>query len=313
MFVDFFDLNTKKIVVQSCYNMTKYIRNIQTFRNCIEPGIQQLTSLTKYTGNTEIEKQILNQSILCFYNIFYSIKVYKLFLSDDKIWEKVNQYGVFDNLTQILEIFLRMIRGKNLVGDSSHDHSKTNIGSYMEIFKSVMKVLQIVSEGSITISNNLLNGSMMELIYSFLKEELDFSSNENSSESHNDIDRSKSNISGHHIFHEIFPFLYLFFQKQEKTNIISNPNDNFNPSTEEKAIRLIIDNKSDVYKFFSTKIIPLIVNNFVSISSSHISIKVLKLINIYIFHSSGENLKTYLDSWKLANILSSIFYKFNKM
>src|SRR5688572_6270742 len=79
LFVDFFDINIKKYVTQSCYNMTKFVKNNTNYKKFIEPGLPSLTSLTKLSGSSDLEKNILNQAILCFYNILTCFKNYKLF------------------------------------------------------------------------------------------------------------------------------------------------------------------------------------------------------------------------------------------
>jgi hypothetical protein len=256
--------------------MTKHIKKYETFMNKIYPGLAALTSLTKFGDNDEIDKVILDKAISCFYKIIISAKNYKLFLSDSKIWEKITSYGLLNNLMEVIVFFFKMLT------DSSK-FSKTFIGLYMDIFKNTMKIFKSLCEESAIISNILLEMNILEIIYSIFKEELEFSlSNKNS------LNKVKS--SSHNIFNELLPFLYSLFPN--KNNLI-------------KEDRMIIDNNSNVFHFFSKKILSILIKNLVNISTSQLSLKTLKLINVYCYFSKTDNISTYLDPQNLANIMSS--------
>ena len=60
-------------------------------------------------GNTEIEKFILDQSILCFYNVIYSIRTYNLSKNELGIYNQLIQYGILDNLFEVLASFLNIL------------------------------------------------------------------------------------------------------------------------------------------------------------------------------------------------------------
>lgn len=281
MFVDFFDSNIKKYVINSCYNMTRYTKKWEIFQKAILPGLPSLTSMTKLYGNSELDKSILDKAILSFYNILQGIKNYKLYTQDESIWETVIQYGLADNLLEILFTFFKML---NSTGSNSSS-SGNNSSVYMDTFKNIIKTFQLLCEQSAKISNMLINMNIMETIYSILKEELEMTTMGS-----NSLDKGRASSSHHTIFNELFPFLHSFFPQPDSKN------------TKE---RVITDNSSRVFILFSEKIIPLLIDNFVNISSSNLSIKVLKLINIYCYYSNNQNLSMYIEPLKLANIMSS--------
>ncbi len=96
--IDFFDLNLRKSALKACVNMTRVINNMDYIKKFIIPAIPSLTSLTKFIGNSEIEKTILDQAVLCFYNIVYCIKTYNLITQTQNFYTTLIMYGLLENL-----------------------------------------------------------------------------------------------------------------------------------------------------------------------------------------------------------------------
>lgn len=265
-FVDFFDLNLKRYVIITCVNMCKWIKTLETFNEKVKPALLGLTGLTKFCGNSELEKFILDQAIQCFYSIINSAKNNKFYINDFNVFEEIIQYGLVDNLFEVLNNFMRMME------------ENKNVAIYLDTFKNIVKVLQMLCENSSNISNLLINMNILEMIYHILKGELNHSSTNNN-----------INSANHSIFNEIFPLIISFF-----------PNNNTNSQK-----RLITDNTSHVYLFFAQKILPILINNFIHISSSGTTFKIVKIIKLFISFSNNVHINMFLDPLKVANILSS--------
>jgi len=53
------------------------------------------------SGNSEIEKNILDRGILCFYYIINNIKAYNIQTQEPDILQRVMQHGLLDNLFEV--------------------------------------------------------------------------------------------------------------------------------------------------------------------------------------------------------------------
>jgi hypothetical protein len=257
--------------------MTRYIRRYETLQDKILPAIPSLTTMTKFSLNmSELDKTILDKSILSFYNIFNCIKSYKLCEVDKQIVEKVTQYGLLDNLIEILDTFFKTLKDTEL--NKKIQLNKSNSIILMDTFKNIIKIFQLLCEQSENFTNNLINMNVLEMIYTILKEELEISNG-----------KSYSHNSHHSVVNELLPFLQSLFIESKNT----------------APTQIYLDNETKLFIFFSQKMIPLLIDNYVNISSSSISIKIIKLLKHYCFHAKLQTLEKYVNSSKVANILSS--------
>ena len=69
--IDFFDLNLRKSALKACVNMSKAFNGVEQVKKFMIPALPSLANLTKYSGNSEIEKNILDLAVQCYYNIIY--------------------------------------------------------------------------------------------------------------------------------------------------------------------------------------------------------------------------------------------------
>jgi hypothetical protein len=257
--------------------MTKSIRRYEVLQDKILPAIPSLTTMTKFSFNmSEHDKIIIDKSILSFLNIFNSIKSLKLLEKDRQIVDKIIQNGLLDNLIEILDTFFKTLIDNEL--NKKIQLNKSNSIILMDTFKNIIKIFQLLCEQSENFNNTLINMNVLEMIYTILKEELCISNS-----------KSNSQNSHHSVVNELLRFLQSLFI--ESKNIIPT--------------QTYIDNQTKLFVFFSEKMIPLLIENYVNISSSSISIKIIKLLKIYCLHAKFDTLEKYLNSSKVANILSS--------
>ncbi len=230
--------------------------------------------LNKYFGNSEVEKFILDKSIVCFYNIINSIKNFNFHSQDKKILINLIQYGFLNNLFDVLTTFLK------LLNDEKPTDNK-NINIYLDTLKNILKVFESLCSQSSEITNLILNMNILQIVNTILLKELGL---------HNsDQIRNKLGSSHHAILNEIFALLNSFFpnkDSKEQDKIVSEQNKQF-------------------YLFFSEKIINILVKEIINIPSSNTVIQVIKLVEMYINYSQNEFIITFVDQSKLSNICAS--------
>lgn len=100
--IDFFDLNLRRSAVKACVNMSISANSKDHIRKYVLPAIPSLSNMAKLSGNSDIEKNILDRAILCFYYIISNIKNYGIQSQDPEIYQKVMQYGLLDNLFEVI-------------------------------------------------------------------------------------------------------------------------------------------------------------------------------------------------------------------
>lgn len=241
-------------------------------------------------GNTEIEKFILDQSILCFYNVIHSIRTYNLSKNDMAIYNQLIQYGILDNLFEVLASFL------NILNDDSKSTANKNLNIYVDTFKNILKVFEILCSQSVDITNLVLNMNILEIINTILFKELGF------------LDQkpkfSGSNIS---IFAEIFALLISFFPS---TNL--SKSQQHVSKKEHFHTKLMSESNKNYYIYFSEKILSILVKNIVNMPSTSSILEVIHLIELYVTYSPKDQIIIYIDPVKLSNISSSTIIYLNK-
>ena len=221
-----------------------------------------------------MEKFILDKSILCFYNIITSIKIYNFQNKDKKVLLNLIQYGFLNNLFDVLTKFLKLLNDENPVDNKS-------INIYLDTLKNILKVFEILCSQSSEMTNLILNMNILDIIYSILLKELGLDNSEQI--------KNKLGSSHHTILSEIFSLLNSFFPNtcsKEPDKIISQINKQF-------------------YLFFSEKILNILVKEIINIPSSNTVIQVIKLVEMYINYSQIEFISTFIDESKLSNICAS--------
>jgi hypothetical protein len=276
--IDFFDLNLRKSALKACVNMTKAINNMDYIKKFIIPAVPSLTCLTKLIGNTEIEKGILDQAVLCFFNIVYCVKTYNLQANNQDFYTNMIQYGLLENLFEVFEKFIKS--DKEEVNQTSNNNignsAKGGVNIYQETFKNILKLFETFCSLSPDITNLLLNMNILEIIYGVLAKELG---------STNNI-KSKLSSNSHSAYNELFTLLVSFF-----------------PNKKSKTVdKLLSANNKNFFMYFSEKILSLLVNNIVNIPSSNTMVQIMKLLEMYITYSPTEYILTYIDPVKLSNI-----------
>lgn len=258
LFIDFFDTNIKRDVIKICLNLSKYIRNLDSFHKFVTPALPGLISLTKlYDNPSETERLIFEYAVRSFLNFSTSIS----FTRED--YSTFISLRLVENLMDFMSKYLIEVKGLS------------NKKNFQETFKNVVKLLQFMCESSREIINLLISMNLMQLIHTVIKNELD-------------VGTGKILMANQAILVEIFNFLFSFF-----------------PQDGSKESNLLIDNSSHVYMYFSENILPILLDNFVYLSSTVITNKILKLVNVYVFHSCADKISTFVHQSKLANILKS--------
>jgi hypothetical protein len=293
--IDFFDLNLRKSALKACVNMTKALNNFDYIKKFVFPAIPSLTNLTRYTGNSEIEKSIVDLAVQCFYNIAYYVKIYNLALNQNNFCSQLIQYGLLDILYELFNKFLDTGKddtGKESGGSLNVAKFSTNI--LHDTFKNILKLFEILSSLSADVSNLLLNMNILEVIYSILCKELgvnvSVSVNESKTASNNQSQlisptkKISSNSTSYYL--ELFALLISFF-----------------PGKKSKGQdRLLSPSNKNYFLYFSDKILSLLINNVVNIPSSNTMVSLMKLLEMYVQNSPNEFIITYIDPVKLSNI-----------
>lgn len=301
-FIDFFDFNLRKSALKACLNMSKIGNNIDHVKKHILPAAQNLTSLTKLTGNTEIEKSLIDLAIQCFYHIVSGTRNYNYSVDLNDFCKELTQYGLLSNL---FDIFLRFIKvddekieskgnndnQSNII--SSNSTSKNNIMNVnVDTIKTILKLFDLFCTISPDITNFLLEHNTLELIYKVLRKELGQNSHNNE---HNDntVSKSKLSSSSHSLYFEIFGLLISFF-----------PGRNTNCHKKQPLNRIMSPENKNHFLYFSENILTLLIDNILHIPSSSTTLSLVKLISMYCSNSSNEYIKKYIDAKQLANSLS---------
>lgn len=213
LFIEFFDLNLRKSALNVCYRLSKYIRNNIVLQSYIVPALPNLTNLTKFSGNSEIEKFILDSAIGCFYNIIRCIKSYKLDSTNLSIYHKLNEYGLISNLFEVVIQFLNLFKNNENPTSAVNSKSSKSIGNYVETTKKIFLIFDILSSKSDTIANSFLdieikfcylnfNMSIFEIISTILDSEIGGINYNNNKEKSNNDSLQKINRKGEKTYPE---------------------------------------------------------------------------------------------------------------
>ena len=279
-FIDFFDLPLRKTALKACVNMSKRGNSFEYYKNHIESAIPNLTNLAKLSGNSDIEKNIVDLAIQCFYNIIFGIKNFGYSMNFNNFCNNIIKYGL---LNVLLENFIKFI---NYDFDNIEKNKISNDNVTVDTIKNILKIFEMFCSMSDNITNLLLNQNMLEMIYKVIKNEINYTKN----------DGSKVNASNtHSLFNEIFNLLASFFPSQ------SNKDNNKLFKT-----KIMSDENKHFYKFFSENILSLLIDNILNISSNSTTLGVIKIINMYCANSSLDYIKQFINDDKLSNTISKM-------
>lgn len=335
-FIDFFDLNIRKYAVRICLTLSKYVRNNIIFKTNIQPGLLNLTNLTKFCGTGELEKYILDNSINCFYYLLRNIKINKISEANKNIYFELTENGLIINLLDSLVNLVYLLKN-DLNNNSAKSNSKQS-ENYGEIIKKILLVFENLTSKSDIFSNDFLEIeitdkdkkiSIFDVINIIIDSEIGGIGknyeNDNDNDSYN-FESNKQFKSGcfQNIMNNIFNFLIsLYPQDIIKENKDNNSNSNNNE--EEISQRIINKFCNDNYNLFnwnyknknkniSTEVIN---NNNINTTQKNEAIlkntKILinqiipKLLTNFINFSSSSN-----SSYKLLKFLKIFISNSNK-
>jgi hypothetical protein len=234
----------------------------------IFPAIPSLTNLTKYSGNSDLEKTILELAIQCFFNITYYLKLYNL--SSLNFCNSIIQYGLLEN---IFELFVKFLK----------EDRKYSSVVQVDTFKNILRIFEILCSISSEITNLVLNMNVLEIIYNILCKELEVGISVTSM----NVKLSSSSSSA---YIELFALLISFFPGKKSKS----------------SDRILASNNEHFFIYFSDKILILLINNIVNISSSTTMVSLIKLISMYIQNSPNDYIQKYMDPAKISNIASKM-------
>lgn len=205
--------------------------------------------------------------------------------NDSEIYNQLIQYGILDNLFEVLASFL------TILNEDSKNSTNKNLNIYVDTFKNILKVFEILCSQSNDIANLVLNMNILEIINSILSKELGI------------LDQKakfgSSNIS---IFADILALLVSFFPNtnlpKSQQHMDLNKKDNSNT-------KIMSESNKNFYIYFSEKILSILVKNIVNMPSTTTILEVIHLIELYVTYSPKDQIIIYIDPVKLSNISSS--------
>ena len=281
-FIDFFDLPLRKTALKACVNMSKKGNNFEFFKNHIEGAIPNLTNLSRLNGNSDIEKNIVDLAIQCFYNIIIGIKNYGYSLNYNAFCNEIIKFGL---LNVLLENFIKFINYDYDIENNKNSNT-SNFSVNVDTIKNILKIFETLCCMSDNITNLLLNQNMLEMIHKVIKNEINYTKN----------DGSKVNTSNtHSLFNELFNLLASFFPSQINKDNIGTI-----------KTKIMSDENKHFYKFFSENILSLLIDNILNISSSSTTLGVIKIINMYCANSSLDYIKKHINNNTLSSIISKM-------
>ncbi len=159
--IEFFDLNLRKHAITICLKLSKNIKNSVIYRQFILPSIPNLINLLRYSGNTEIEKFILDSAINCFYYILKSIKSFKLDFINKDIYKEIYDFGLVHNLFEIILNIINLMKStkeeeKNKDYSIKTQNNKMNL-NYCETLKKIFIIFEFLNLKSDEIANKFLD------------------------------------------------------------------------------------------------------------------------------------------------------------
>jgi len=282
--IEFFDLNLRKYAIKVCLRLSKHIKNFIIFKDFILPAIPNLTNLTKFSGNSELEKFILDSAIGCFYNILKTIKMNKLEKNNKEIFQQLNQQGLVQNLFEVVLNVINLNTKNNIENKGNENYlsdfnstnknftkANNNINmNYSETLKKIFTIFEFLSLKSDEISNSFLdiesyfkslnfNMSIFEVINAIIDSEIGINNYDEGDknncqnlltrENHN-IQNKKNKIYSNASFNKIFNYVFSFM-------ISLYP--------QEKCLKKIegevVDTQNDNYEKENKKLIHNICNN----------------------------------------------------
>ena len=270
--IDFFDLSLKKSAVKACLYMSKSISSNDQLIKLILPAIPSLTNMTKFNASSELEKSILDTCLQIFYSIFLAIKNYSTEPNNNDIIQSIISHGLIDTLIDVFNNYVKSFSTSEQVADNSSSNIKNISG---DSIKTIIKLLQILCNLSVEVTDLIFNMNVLEAIYYLLTKEITSQG-------------SKAGSSSHIV--EILALLLSFFPTKKGG----------------KAEKILSEHNKNFYYYFSEKILSYLIRNIISIQSSSTTVQVIKLIELYITYSSNENILVYIDSIKIANICAKM-------
>lgn len=214
--IEFCDLSLRKTALKACVNMTNCINNQDFIKKFIMPSISHLSNLARFSGESELEKVILDLSVQCIYNIIIAIKNYNLNNNMISFYKAISENGILENL---YDIFLRYLKidkesvyddeqllrrksslslqanstssgiGINANSTIGNQSSNKNAFINLETFKNIIKIFEYFCNLNSDITNGILNMNILNVLYYILVKELGLISGSNA------LKKAPSNIN----------------------------------------------------------------------------------------------------------------------
>jgi len=321
--MEFCDLSLRKIALKACVNMTNCINNQEFIKKFITPSIPNLSNLARFSGDSELERTILDLSVQCIYNVIFAIKNYNLNNNMTSFYKMLSEHGILENLYDIFLRYLKiekdsvyddelLLKRKNSFSNNNSNKSvqssNTNAFINLETFKNIIKIFEFLCALNPDIANGILNMNILNVIFFILVKELGLIASTNAykkSESKDENYPLRSSLSGISV-------------QQEKVRVSSNSQGYFieifnllislfpNKNSKGAADRLLSNENKNFFIYFSHKILSLILNNIVNIPSSNLMVQIFKLLEMYINYSPMEFINKYIDPVKFSNIANKM-------
>jgi len=276
--IDFFDLNLRKSALKACVNMSKSFSGLEQIKKFVFPALPSLANLTKYTGNSEIEKNILDAAVQCYFNVLNYIKIYNISGINENVCNSLIQGGFLQNMFELFVNYLEIQADANKnISDSLEftNSGNKNYKIHTQTFKNIIRIFEMICSLSAEITNTILNLNILEILNTILVKELTVEST-----------KKKLSSGSGSCYIEIFNLLISLFPTKKS----------------KQPDRLLSVNNKNFYVYFAEKILSFLLNNIVNISSSNTMVLVLKLVEMFIKNSNSENVEKYIDPFKLSNI-----------
>jgi hypothetical protein len=276
--IDFFDLNLRKSALKACVNMSKSFNGLEQIKKFVFPALPSLANLTKYTGNSELEKNVLDLAVQCYYNVLNYIKIYNISGVNENICNSLIQGGFLQNMFELFVNYLDVQADENK-NDSEFQQSinsgNKNYKIHTQTFKNIIRIFEMICSLSAEITDTILNLNILEILNTILVKEFTVEST-----------KKKLSSGSGSCYIEIFNLLISLFPTKKS----------------KQPDRLLSVNNKHFYVYFAEKILSFLLNNIVNISSSNTMVLVLRLVEMFIKNSDAENVEKYIDPFKLSNI-----------
>ena len=280
--IDFLGANQRKSIMQICLNISVNSLTYKQFDQYIKPALQQLCSLTKFNE----ENYLVNEkAIYIYHNIIFLLNQGFYFNNNPELEDEISKYCFINNFFEILNKYF-IENNKKITPD---------------LVKKILKIINIILGVSKKLTDKLLSLNFLEIIVEIIHHEFnDIISTENNkifisnNNNDNNINISKSSSL---FLAELFLVLNSLFP---------------NTSTNNKSDKKIKDEKilrkenEKYYDYLCKNIIKPLIDNIMNKSATPNLNYLVKFILIFSKTATKEYIQNYINSKKMAQIISKL-------